>query len=82
MNINEKVLVLAERIRKKISPRKVLQTICSNISYFNKKKIFLISKKQKIDEISYYWLNDSQNKKLTKRFQRTESFALNNNFTV
>ena len=29
LNINEKVLVLAERIRKKISPRKVLQTICS-----------------------------------------------------
>ena len=29
LNINKKVLVLAERIRKKISSRQILQTICS-----------------------------------------------------
>ena len=82
LNINENVLVLAERIRETSALGKFYKQSVQNISYFNKEKIFLISKKQKIDEISYYWLKDSQNKKLTKRFQRTESFALNNNFTV
>ena len=71
-----------KELEKKSAPGKFYKQSVQNISYFNKEKIFLISKKQKIDEISYYWLKDSQNKKLTKRFQRTESFALNNNFTV
>ena len=33
-------------------------------------------------KISYYCLKDPQNKKLTKRFQRAELFAVNNNFTA
>ena len=82
LNINEKVLVLAERIRKKSAPGKSSKQSVQNISYFNKEKVFFIRKKQKIDKISYYWLKDSQNKKLTKRFQRNEFFAVNNNFTV
>ena len=82
LNINEKVLVLAERIRKKSAPGKSSKQSVQNISYFNKEKVFFIRKKQKIDKISYYWLKDSQNKKLTKRFQRTELFAVNNNFTA
>ena len=54
-----------------------------NIAYFDKEKTFSISKKQKIDKIDYYWLKNLQNNRnLTKRFQRTESFAVNNNFIV
>ena len=82
LNINEKVLVLGERIRKKSAPGKFYKQSVQNISYFNKEKVFFIRKKQKIDRISYYWLKDSQNETLTKRFQRTELFAVNNNFTV
>ena len=82
LNINKKVLVLAERIRKKSAPRKFQKQSVQNISCFNKEKVFFIRKKQKLDKISYYWLKDSQNKKLTKRFQRTELFAVNNNFTA
>ena len=82
LNINEKVLVLGERIRKKSAPGKFDKQSVQNISYFNKEKVFFIRKKQKIDKTSHYWLKDSQNKKMTKRFQRTELFAVNNNFTV
>ena len=82
LNINEKILVLAERVRKKLAPGKFYKQSVQNISYFNKEEIFFIRKKQKIDKISYYCLKDPQNKKLTKRFQRAELFAVNNNFTA
>ena len=82
MNINEKVLVLAEMIRKKSAPGKFYKQSVQNISYFNKENIFFIRKKQKIHKISYYWLKDPQNKRLTKRFQRTKLFTINNNFTT
>ena len=82
VNIIEKVLVLAEIIRKKSAPGKFYKQTVQNISYFNKENIFFIRKKQKIHKISYYWLKDPQNKRLTKRFQRTKLFAINNNFTT
>ena len=82
VNINEKVLVLAEIIRKKSAPGKFYKQSVQNISYFNKENIFFIRKKQKIHKISYYWLKDPLNKRLTKRFQRTKLFAINNNFTT
>ena len=44
--------------------------------------IFFIRKKQKIDKIQYYWLKDEKNKKIEKRFQRTELFAVNNSFIM
>ena len=45
------------------------------------RKCFSLEKSKKIDKISYYYLKDSQSKKLTKIFQRTE-FPINNNFTA
>ena len=69
LNINKKVLVLAERIRKMSAPGKFYKQSIQHISYFNKEKVFFVRKKQKIDKISYYWLKDSQNKKWTNRFQ-------------
>ena len=72
VNIIEKVLVLAEIIRKKSAPGKFYKQSVQNISYFNKENIFFIRKKQKVHKISYCWLKDPQNKRLTKRFQRTK----------
>ena len=57
LNIDKKVLVLAERIRKN-----KLQAN-SNISCFNKENIIFVRKKQKIDKIQHYWLNDKKKKK-------------------
>ena len=81
--VGEKVLVLVERIKKKASPGKFYKQSVQNISYFNKDKIFTIGKIQTIDGIKYYWLEDAQNNKnLTKRFRRTELFAVRGNFIV
>ena len=56
--IDEKVLVLAERIRKKSAPGNFYQQSVQNISYFNKEKTFSIIKKQKINKIDYYWVKN------------------------
>ena len=63
LNINKKILALAERIRKKSAPGKFYKQSVQNISYFNKEKIFFIRKKQKIDKIQYYWLKDEKIRK-------------------
>ena len=74
--IGEKVLVLAERIKKKAAPGKFYKQSVKNVSYFNQERTFTIRKIQPIDSIKYYWLKDAKNnKKLTKRFQRTELSA-------
>ena len=48
LNIGQKVLVLAERIRKNSAPRKVYKQSVQNIEYLNKEKTFFVRKKQKI----------------------------------
>ena len=81
--VGEKVLVLAEGIKKKAAPDKFYKQSVQNISYFNKDRTFIIRKVRAIDDIKYCWLEDAQNnKKLTKRFQRTELFAVRGNFVV
>ena len=44
------------------------------------KKRHILLERQKIDEITYYWVK-SPLKDLKKRFQRSELFALRENFT-
>ena len=83
LNIGEKVLVLAERIKKKSAPGKFYKQSVQDIAYLNKEKTFSIRKKQKIDKIDYYWLADLQTSgNVKKRFQRTELFAIKNYFSM
>ena len=56
LNINDKVLVLAERIRKTSAQGKFYKQSVQNNSYSNKQKVFFVRKKRKTDKISYYWL--------------------------
>ena len=79
LKIGEKVYILAERIKKKSAPGKFYKQSVQNISYFNKDVIYTIRKKHIIDNIRYYWVK-SPLKNLSKRFQRTELFALKSNF--
>ena len=44
-----------------------------------KKQFILLEKNKKIDEITYYWVKSPLND-LKKRFQRSELFALRENF--
>ena len=81
LSIGERVYVLAERIKKKSASGKFYKQSVQNISYFNKEKMFVNRAKQTIDKITYYWLKNSEtNRKVLKRFSRTECFALRNNF--
>ena len=43
LNINKKVLVLAERIRKMSAPGNFYKQSVQHISYFNKEKVFFIN---------------------------------------
>ena len=81
--ISEKVLVLAERIRKKDSPGRFYKQYVQNITYFNKQRTFMKRKKQSINGITFYWLTDvKNNRKGSKMFQRTELFAIRGNFIM
>ena len=79
LNINEKVLVLTERIKKKDAPKFLFKSTTENIPFFNRKEIFTIERYVLIDGSYYYWLKNEKNEKISKRFIREELFALNNN---
>ena len=73
--------VLAERIQKKGTPGKFYKQTVQNVNYFNKDTVFVIRKKKNIGGITYYWVRDTKNNKnMTKRFLRSEIFALKSNF--
>ena len=79
--LDEKVLVLAERLKKKDAPSKFFKASTDNIPFFNREKVFRIYKRAKLDNGSYlYWLEDENNKKVEGRFLREELFALRNQF--
>ena len=83
LNVGERVLVLAERVKKKSAPGKFYKQPVQSIAYFNKEQVFAIRTKQIIGKISYYSLkNVKNNMLLTKRFQRNKLFALKNNFIM
>ena len=68
--VAEKVLALAEQIKKKAAPGKFYKRCVQNISYFNKDRTFIIRKIQPIDGIRYYWL------KATKTLNDLLSFSI------
>ena len=80
LNINEKVFVLAERIKKKDAPKFLFKSTTENIPFFNKKEIFTIERYLLIENTYYYWLKNEKNEKMNKRFIREELFALENNY--
>ena len=80
LNIDEKVLVLAERLKKKDAPGNLYKTSTDNIPFFNRNRIFTIYKRAKLnDGIYLYWIEEN-GKKIEGRVLRQELFALNNEF--
>ena len=79
--LDEKVLVLAERLKKKDAPSKFYKASTDNIPFFNREKIFTIYKRAKLNNGSYlYWLEDENRNKVEGRFLRQELFALDRQF--
>ena len=79
--LDEKVLVLAERLKKKDAPSKFYKASTDNIPFFNRDKVFRIYKRAKLNSGSYlYWIEDENNNKIEGHFLRQELFALNKQF--
>ena len=78
LNLDKKVLVLAERLRKKDAPGNLYKVSTDNIPFFNRERIFTIYKRVMLNNGTYfYWV---EGKKIDSRFLRQELFALNQQF--
>ena len=80
MHLDEKVLVLAERLKKKDAPGNLYKASTDNMPFFNRDRICTIYKRAKLNNCTYlYWVDEDGNK-INGRFLRQELFALNNQF--
>ena len=80
--VGEKVLVLAERLKKKDAPGLLFKSTTENIPFFNRKETFIVRRVLPLDGNFYYWLSKSgEDKTVEKRFLRQKLFALKNQFT-
>ena len=79
--IGEKVLVLAEILRKKDAPGNLYKSTTKNISFFNREEI-LIVRKVLLQENSYnYWISKTADGEIiNKKFLQQELFTLKNQF--
>ena len=78
--LDEKVLVLAERLKKKDASGKLFKSTTNNMPYFNRNRIFTIYKRAKLNNGSYLYWVEEDGQKVKGRFLRQELFALNNQF--
>ena len=79
--IDEKVLVFAERLKKKDAPSKFFKASTDNTPFFNRQEIFKIYKRAKLEDGTFlYWIEDENYNKIKDRFIRQELFALNKQF--
>ena len=78
----EKVLVLAERLKKKDAPKQLYKATTKNIPYFNRDQVFTIKKVVKNSDHQYNcWVAKEGEKNIqNKRYLRQELFALKSQF--
>ena len=80
LEVGEKVLVLAKRLRKKVSSVRLYKSTTEHKSFFNRDRSFAISERSKLNNNTYlYWLKEN-GRKIKNRFLRQELFALKNQF--
>ena len=80
LNLDENVLVLTERLRKKDVPANLYQASTDNIPFFIRNIIFTIYKRVKLDNGIYLYWVEEDSEKIDGRFFREELFTLNNQF--
>ena len=78
LNLDKKVLVLAERLKKKDVPGNLYKASTDNMSFFNRDRIFTIYKRAKLNNGTYLNWVEEDGKKTNGRLLRQELFALNN----
>ena len=80
INLDEQVLVLVERLKKKDAYRNLCKASTNNIPFFNRSRIFTIYKRAKLNNGTYLNWVEENSKKIDVRFLRQELFALNKQF--
>ena len=80
LKIGKDVLLLSSRIKKKSAPGLLYKSSIDNKSYFDKKIIFTIIKRQDIHNKTFYWLKKADDKKVKFRVIREKIYALSGNF--
>ena len=79
--VGEKVLVLAERLRKKDAPSNLYKSTTKNTPFFNKNELFIVRKVVPVNYTYYYWISKTGDSKLiNNKFLRQELFAIKNQF--
>ena len=59
LNLDQKVLVLVKRLKKKDTPGNLYKASTENMSFFNRNRIFTIYKTVKINNGTYlYWVEE------------------------
>ena len=80
LNLNERVLLLGEKLKKKDAPGNLYKASTDNILFFSRKRIFTVYRRAKLNNSTYlYWVKEN-GKKIDVRFLRQELFALNKQF--
>ena len=78
LNLNKKVLVLDERLKKKDAPGNLYKASTGNMPFFNRDRTFTIYKRAKLNNGTYLYWAEEDGKKINGGFSRQELFALNN----
>ena len=79
-DIDEKVLVLAERLKKKDASGRLYKSTTENRPFFNRNRIFTINKRVPTDNNTYYYCLKENGQEVKNRFLREELFSLNGQF--
>ena len=79
LNLDEKVLVLAERLKKKDAPGNLYKASTDN-TFFNRDRIFSICKRARLNNGTYLYWVEEDGKKINGRFLKQELFAINKQF--
>ena len=80
LNLDEKVLVLPERLKKKDAPGNFYKASTENMPFFNRNRVFTIYKTVKLNNGTYLYWVDEDGKKINGRFLRQDRLAINNQF--
>ena len=60
LEVGEEVLILSGRLKKKDIPGRFYKSRVENRPYFNKDTTYLITNRQKIDGINFYWIKNTK----------------------
>ena len=82
LKVGERVLVMAERLKKKEAPKHFYKSTTQKVSLFNREQIFVVRKVINTSKNNYlYWISKGcDDKIIDKCFLRQELFALNDQF--